>query len=116
MKTATNSDQQEAADKTQPIVQPLINIDTIGDIRTAVANVLRAHNVDADHKHITDAVVDELPDFFRYRLNNIDFQVGEIVSVDFEPEEGGDGSTMEVSIAVPRGRIGGGKIAWARVR
>lgn len=44
------------------------NEDPIYDIRAAVANVLRAFDVQGDHKRLTDSVVDELPHFFRQEL------------------------------------------------
>lgn len=49
-----------------------VNDDPIYDIRVAVANVLRAYKVPGDHKRLTDAVTDELPDFFRQSLQPAD--------------------------------------------
>ena len=42
--------------------------DMILDVRKAVANALRELNVPADHKQITDLVVDYLPEYFRETL------------------------------------------------
>ena len=49
-----------------------VNTDPIYDIQVAVANVLRAFDVPGDHKRLTDAVVDEMPDFFRQELRGVD--------------------------------------------
>jgi len=55
--------------------------DPIGEIRQAVSQALRLKSVDGDHKAITDMVVDQLPEFFRNRL-----QIADDV-FDYEPEE-----------------------------
>ena len=46
----------------------MVSNDPIFDIRSAIAKALRLLKVSGDHKRITDASVDSLPDFFRSPL------------------------------------------------
>jgi len=55
--------------------------DPIGEIRQAASRALRLMAVDGDHKAITDMVVNQLPEFFRNRL-----QIADDV-FEYEPEE-----------------------------
>lgn len=47
-----------------------VNHDPIGDIRATIADTLHLLGVAHDHKEITDAIIDRLPEFFRGPLQS----------------------------------------------